>query len=72
MIGTILLIIIFLVCWWYLVEYIKYFKTGDPKAKAFLSFGIGSRLSLKYPGDRYEMGFEAIEEIEVIAAHICV
>ena len=31
MIGTILLIIIFLVCWWYLVEYIKYFKTGDPK-----------------------------------------
>lgn len=30
MIGTILLIIIFLVCWWYLVEYIKYFNTDDP------------------------------------------
>ncbi len=30
MIGTILLIIFFLICWWYLVEYIKYFKTGDP------------------------------------------
>ena len=31
MIGTISLIIIFLVFWWYLVEYIKYFNTGDPK-----------------------------------------
>ena len=30
MIGTIFLILIFLVFWWYLVEYIKYFKTGDP------------------------------------------
>ena len=30
MIGTISLIIIFLVFWWYLVEYIKYFNTGDP------------------------------------------
>ena len=30
MIGTILLIVFFLVGWWYLVEYIKYFNTGDP------------------------------------------
>ncbi len=30
MIGTILLIILFSVGWWYLVEYIKYFNTGDP------------------------------------------
>ena len=30
MIGTILLITIFLICWWYLAEYIKYFNTGDP------------------------------------------
>ena len=30
MLGTISLIIIFLVFWWYLVEYIKYFNTGDP------------------------------------------
>ena len=30
MIGTIILIIIFSVCWWYLVEYIKYFKTDNP------------------------------------------
>jgi hypothetical protein len=30
MIGTLLLIIIFLALRWYLVEYIKYFNTGDP------------------------------------------
>ena len=30
MFGTISLIIMFLVLWWYLVEYIKYFNTGDP------------------------------------------
>ena len=30
MLGTISLIIILLVFWWYLVEYIKYFNTGDP------------------------------------------
>ena len=30
MVGTIFLILIFSVFWWYLVEYIKYFKTGDP------------------------------------------
>ena len=35
MIGTISLIIIFLVFWWYLVEYIKYFNTGDPNETDF-------------------------------------
>ena len=30
MFGTLSLIIIFIVLWWYLVEYIKYFNTGDP------------------------------------------
>ena len=30
MFGTLSLIIILLVFWWYLVEYIKYFNTGDP------------------------------------------
>ena len=40
----------------------------NPKAEALLSSGIGSRPSLGYPGDKYEMGLEAIEEIEVIAA----
>ena len=40
----------------------------NPKAEALLASGIGSRPSLGYPGDKYEMGLEAIEEIEVIAA----
>ncbi|MBW8173939.1 aminotransferase class I/II-fold pyridoxal phosphate-dependent enzyme [Ornithinimicrobium sp. Arc0846-15] len=40
----------------------------NPRAEAMLSAGLGSRPSLGYPGDKYEMGLEAIEEIEVIAA----
>lgn len=43
----------------------------NAKAEAFLAAGIGSRPSLGYPGDKYEMGLEAIEEIEVIAAELC-
>lgn len=43
----------------------------SPRAEAILSAGIGSRPSLGYPGDKYEMGLEAIEEIEVIAAELC-
>ena len=43
----------------------------NPKAEAVLSAGLGSRPSLGYPGDKYEMGLEAIEEIEVIAAELC-
>ena len=43
----------------------------NPRAEALLSAGIGSRPSLGYPGDKYEMGLEAIEEIEVIAAQLC-
>lgn len=43
----------------------------SPRAEAILSAGIGSRPSLGYPGDKYEMGLEAIEEIEVIAAQLC-
>lgn len=43
----------------------------NPRAEAFLSSGIGSRPSLGYPGDKYEMGLEAIEEIEVICAQLC-
>lgn len=42
----------------------------NPRAEALLSTGIGSRPSLGYPGDKYEMGLEAIEEIEVIAAEL--
>ena len=42
----------------------------NPKAEAVLAAGLGSRPSLGYPGDKYEMGLEAIEEIEVIAAEL--
>ncbi|MEP1208843.1 MAG: aminotransferase class I/II-fold pyridoxal phosphate-dependent enzyme [Rhizobiaceae bacterium] len=43
----------------------------NPRAEALLSTGLGSRPSLGYPGDKYEMGLEAIEEIEVITAQLC-
>lgn len=43
----------------------------NPRAEALLATGLGSRPSLGYPGDKYEMGLEAIEEIEVIAAELC-
>jgi len=42
----------------------------NPRAEDLLSAGIGNRPSLGYPGDKYEMGLEAIEEIEVIAAEL--
>ncbi|MEJ1156865.1 serine hydroxymethyltransferase [Prosthecomicrobium sp. N25] len=45
-------------------------NTMNPRAEAFLSAGIGARPSLGYPGDKYEMGLEAIERIEVIAAEL--
>ncbi|MEM9100603.1 MAG: aminotransferase class I/II-fold pyridoxal phosphate-dependent enzyme [Pseudomonadota bacterium] len=40
----------------------------NPAAEALLARGLGTRPSLGYPGEKYEMGLEAIEEIEVIAA----
>jgi glycine hydroxymethyltransferase len=43
-------------------------NTMNPRAEALLASGLGSRPSLGYPGDKYEMGLEAIERIEVIAA----
>ncbi len=43
----------------------------NPRAEALLSSGIGSRPSLGYRGDKYEMGLEAIEEIEAISAELC-
>jgi glycine hydroxymethyltransferase len=43
----------------------------NPRAEAVLAAGLGSRPSLGYPGDKYEMGLEAIEEIEVVAAELC-
>jgi glycine hydroxymethyltransferase len=42
----------------------------NPKAEAVLSKGLGARPSLGYPGDKYEMGLEAIERIEVMAAEL--
>ncbi|MBL9049931.1 MAG: aminotransferase class I/II-fold pyridoxal phosphate-dependent enzyme [Tabrizicola sp.] len=42
----------------------------NPRAEAALARGLGSRPSLGYPGDKYEMGLEAIEEIEVITAEL--
>ncbi len=42
----------------------------NPRAEAVLAAHLGSRPSLGYPGDKYEMGLEAIEQIEVIAADL--
>jgi glycine hydroxymethyltransferase len=42
----------------------------NPAAEALLAAGLGARPSLGYPGDKYEMGLEAIEQIEVIAAEL--
>jgi glycine hydroxymethyltransferase len=33
----------------------------NPRAEAFLAEKLGSRPSLGYPGDKYEMGLEAVE-----------
>ena len=45
-------------------------NTMNPKAEAALSRGLSSRTSLGYAGAKYEMGLEAIERIEVIAAEL--
>ena len=42
----------------------------NPRAEAALASGLGARPSLGYPGDKYEMGLEAIERIEVICAEL--
>jgi glycine hydroxymethyltransferase len=42
----------------------------NPRAEAALASGLGSRASLGHAGAKYEMGLEAIEEIEVIAADL--
>lgn len=43
----------------------------NPDAEAALAAGLGTRPSLGHPGDKYEMGLEAIEQIEIIAAELC-
>jgi glycine hydroxymethyltransferase len=45
-------------------------NTMNPKAEALLASGLGPRPSLGYPGDKYEMGLEGVEKIEVIAAEL--
>lgn len=40
----------------------------NPAAEALLARGLGPRPSLGYPGDKYEMGLEALERIEIVAA----
>lgn len=40
----------------------------NPRAEALLAQGLSSRPSLGYPSQKYEMGLEAIEKIEVITA----
>lgn len=42
----------------------------NPRAESVLASGLGTRPSLGYPGDKYEMGLEAIEEIEAIATRL--
>src|SRR4029078_5174816 len=39
----------------------------NPKAEALLASGLGTRVSLGYHGDKYEMGLDAVAQIEVIA-----
>ncbi len=42
----------------------------NPNAEALLASGIGTRPSLGYPGAKYEMGLEAIEQIELLATQL--
>lgn len=42
----------------------------NPRAEALMAAGLGPRPSLGYPGDKYEMGLEAIERIEAICAEL--
>ena len=45
-------------------------NTMSPAAVAAAASGLGTRPSLGHPGAKYEMGLEAIEQIEVIAAEL--
>ena len=42
----------------------------NPRAEALLASGLGSRPSLGHPGEKYEMGLEAIEQIEALTASL--
>jgi glycine hydroxymethyltransferase len=42
----------------------------NPRAEALMAAGLGPRASLGHTGDKVEMGLQAIERIEVIAAEL--
>jgi glycine hydroxymethyltransferase len=42
----------------------------NPRSEAMLASGVGSRPSLGYPGDKYEMGLEGVQKIEVLTAEL--
>lgn len=42
----------------------------NPRAERMLAARLGSRASLGFPGEKYETGLEAIEQIEIIAAEL--
>lgn len=42
----------------------------NPRAEALLAAGLGTRASLGHAGDKYEVGLEAIEELEVMTADL--
>jgi hypothetical protein len=42
----------------------------NPDAEAVLASGLGTRPSLGHPGEKYQMGLEAIEELEVVTADL--
>ena len=42
----------------------------NPRAEKLLSSGMGSRASLGHPGDKYETGLGAIEQIEIITQEL--
>lgn len=42
----------------------------NPRAAALLASDLGTRPSLGHPGDKYEMGLEGAERIEVLAAEL--
>jgi glycine hydroxymethyltransferase len=42
----------------------------NPAAEALLATSLGTRPSLGHPGAKYEIGLEAVEQIEVIAAEL--
>ena len=42
----------------------------NPRAEKLLSSGMGSRASLGHPGDKYETGLGAIEQVEIITQEL--